>query len=184
MSIVQYLAKVPQAERPRTLVIMLDSQHFTPHRHMDDWYAMHPEIVEKIGGTMGVEHLGQREYVEQGDRFVQSGLPETTMIFVQDNNLLIQGAVEGVQAFDIPRAMVQSPPRGGQGNWSGMSDVAVKKNYPGYGMSTNMSAYWSTRAGIATFDRDLFIKQVGLAAHLTGVLMTLSVDELALPVNE
>jgi hypothetical protein len=65
-----------------------------------------------------------------------------------------------------------------------MSDVAVKKNYPGYGISTNMSAYWSTRAGIATFDRDLFIKQVGLAAHLTGVLMTLSVDELALPVDE
>jgi len=65
-----------------------------------------------------------------------------------------------------------------------MSDVAVKRNYPGYGISTNMSAYWSTRAGIDTFDKNLFVKQVGLAAHLTGVLMTLSVEELALPADD
>jgi hypothetical protein len=65
-----------------------------------------------------------------------------------------------------------------------MSDVAVKKNYPGYGISTNMSAYWSTRAGIKTFDKNLFIKQVGLAAHMTGVLMTLPVEDLSLPVSD
>jgi hypothetical protein len=184
LSIVQYFSQIPQSARPRTLVVMLDSQHFTPHRHKDDWYAIHPEIVERIVATIGVEHLGQREYVEEGARFVPSGLPETTIIFVQDNDVLIQGAIEGVQAFAVPRAMVQSPPRGGQGNWSGMSDVAVKKNYPGYGISTNMSAYWSTRAGIDTFDKDLFVKQVGLAAHLTGVLMTSTVEELSLPADD
>ena len=180
LSVVQYFANLAQADRPRTLVIMLDSQHFTPHRHMDDWYAMHPEIVEHIVATIGVEHLGQYEYVEQGDRFVQSGLPETTIVFAQDNDVLIEGAIAGVKAFALPRTMVQSPPRGGQGNWSGMSDVAVKKSYPGYGISTNMSAYWSTRAGIQTFDRDLFIQQVGLASHLTGVLMTVSIEDMAL----
>ncbi len=184
LSIVQYFANIAQEDRPRTLAVMLDSQHFTPHRHMDDWYAMHPEIVARIIATIGVEHLGQREYVERGTRFVQSGLPETTIVFAQDNDRLIEGAIEGVKAFAVPRAMVQSPPRGGQGNWSGMSDVAVKRNYPGYGISTNMSAYWSTRAGIDTFDKNLFVKQVGLAAHLTGVLMTLSVEELALPADD
>ncbi|MGI9308444.1 MAG: hypothetical protein ACR2P6_04210 [Gammaproteobacteria bacterium] len=184
LSIVQYFSNIPEAERPRTLAIMLDSQHFTPHRHMDDWYAMHPEIVERIVATIGVEHLGQREYVERDGHFVQSGLPETTFVFAQDNDRLIGAAIEGVKAFSVPRTMVQSPPRGGQGNWSGMSDVSVKKNYPGYGISTNMSAYWSTRAGIDTFDKNLFIKQVGLAAHLTGTLMTLTVDELAIPKKE
>jgi hypothetical protein len=184
MAIAQYFARISQSERPRTLAIMIDSQHFTPHRHMDDWYEMHPEIVERIVATIGVEHLGQRQYMEIDGAFVPSGLPETTFIFAQDNDLLIQGAIAGVQAFAVPRAMVQSPPRGGQGNWSGMSDVAVKKNYPGYGISTNMSAYWSTRAGIDTFDKDLFVKQVGLAAHLTGVLMTLSTDQLALPADD
>jgi hypothetical protein len=183
LSIVQYFANIAQADRPRTLVVMIDSQHFTPHRHMDDWYAMHPEIVEGIVATIGVEHLGQHEYVERGDKFVQSGQPETTLVFAQDNDMLIEGAIAGVKAFAVPRTMVQSPPRGGQGNWSGMSDVAVKRNYPGYGISTNMSAYWSTRAGIQTFDRELFIKQVGLASHLTGVLMTISVDDMALPVS-
>lgn len=181
LSLVQYFSKVPQAERPRTLVVMIDSQHFTPHRHMDDWYEMHPEIVERIVATIGVEHLGQREYVEEGERFVQSGLPEATIVFAQDNDNLIDGAIEGVKAFAVPRTMVQSPPRRGQGNWSGMSDVSVKKNYPGYGISTNMSAYWSTRSGIQTFDSELFVKQIGLAAHLTGVLMSTSVEDMALP---
>jgi hypothetical protein len=182
MAIVQYFGKVPKAERQKTLAIMIDSQHFTPHRHRDDWYTMHPEIVERIVATIGVEHLGQYEYVEQGDRFVQSGLPETTIVFAQDNDRLIEAAISGVQAFGVPRTMVQSPPRGGQGNWSGMSDVAVKRNYPGYGISTNMSAYWSTRAGIHTFSSELFIKQIGLATHLTAVLMQLSPEEMALPV--
>jgi hypothetical protein len=181
LSIVQYFGQFEQADRPRTLAIMLDPQHFTPHRHRDDWYAMHPEIVEKIVATIGVEHLGQREYVETEAGFAPSGLPETTMIFAQDNDFLINGAIEAVQRFELPRTMVQSPPRGGQGNWSGMSDVAVKRNYPGYGVSTNMSAYWSTRAGIDTFDKDLFRQQVGVAAQLTGVLMTLSKADLAIP---
>jgi hypothetical protein len=45
-----------------------------------------------------------------------------------------------------------------------------------------MSAYWSTRAGIHTFSSELFIKQIGLATHLTAVLMQLSPEEMALPV--
>ncbi len=181
LSVIQYFANIAREDRPKTLVVMMDPQHFTPHRHRDDWYAMHPEIVERIVATIGIEHLGQREYAEQGDRFAPSGLPETTIIFAQDNDELVAGAIQAVKTFDLPRAMVQSPPRGDQGNWSGMSDVAVKKNYPGYGMSTNMSAYWSTRAGIDTFDRELFRQQVGVAAHLTGVLMSLSKAEMAIP---
>jgi hypothetical protein len=181
LSVVQYFANIAQRDRPKTLAIMLDPQHFTPHRHRDDWYEMHPEIVERIVATFGIEHLGQLEYTEKGDRFVQSGLPETTIIFAQDNDQLIAGAIDAVKAFALPRAMVQSPPRGGQGNWSGMSDVSVKKNYPGYGISTNMSAYWSTRAGIDTFDKELFRRQVGVAAQLTGVLMTLSKEEMSIP---
>jgi len=57
----------------------------------------------------------------------------------------------------------------------------VKRNYPGYGISTNMSAYWSTRAGIDTFDKDLFKQQASVATHLTGVLMTLSTEDMKIP---
>jgi hypothetical protein len=181
LSIIRYLAQFDQADRPRTIAIMLDPQHFTPHRHKDDWYAMHPDIVDKIVATIGVEHLGQREYIETDGSFRPSGLPETTLIFAQDNDNLINGAIQAVERFELPRTIVQSPPRGGQGNWSGMSDVSVKRNYPGYGISTNMSAYWSTRAGIDTFDKDLFRKQVAVAAQLTATLMTLSRTEMQIP---
>ena len=61
-----------------------------------------------------------------------------------------------------------------------MSDVSVKRNYPGYGMSTLMSAYWSTHARIKTFDAEQFRKQVGIAVHLTGVLMTADLEEIAI----
>ena len=125
--------------------------------------------------------MGQREYIEEGDEFVQSGLPETTLVFAQDNDFLIAEASKAVQAFELPRTMVQSPPRGGQGNWSGLSDIAVKKHYPGYGITSLMSAYWSTRARIQTFDADHFRKQAGVAAHLTGVLMEADREAIAIP---
>ena len=181
VSVIQYFAQVPQAQRRRTLLVLIDSQHFSPDRHMTDWYALHPEITERIVATFGIEHMGQREYVEEGDAFVQSGLPETTIVFAQDNDFLIEEAAKAVQSFDLPRTMVQSPPRGGQGNWNGLSDIAVKKNYPGYGITSLMSAYWSTRARIQTFDAAHFQKQAGVAAYLTGVLMNSDRAAIALP---
>ena len=181
LSVIRYFSNFAQEDRPRTLAVMIDSQHFMPHRHMNDWYAMHPEIVGKIVATIGMEHFGQLEFTEEGELFVATGLPEQTLIFAQDNDVLISEAIRAVEAAGVPRTMVQSPPRGGQGNWSGMSDVAVKKNYPGYGMSSNMSAYWSTQARLNTFDKDLFVKQAAVAAQLTGVLMTAELDQISLP---
>ncbi|MEC9375042.1 MAG: hypothetical protein VYA80_01570 [Pseudomonadota bacterium] len=184
LSIIQYLGQIKQENRPRTIAIMMDPQHFTPHRHRDNWYEMHPEIVEKVIASIGVEHLGQLEYIEKDGSFQPSGLPETTLIFAQDNDNLVNAAIEAVNQFNLPRTMVQSPPRGGQGNWSGMSDVSVKRNYPGYGISTNMSAYWSTKAGIKTFDKDLFRKQVGVATQLTAALMVLSQKDMEIPPDD
>ena len=60
MSVVRYMSNIPRSERRRTLAVMIDSQHFMPHRHMTDWYGIHPDIVEKIVATIGIEHLGQR----------------------------------------------------------------------------------------------------------------------------
>ncbi len=184
MSVVRYMSNIPRSERRRTLAVMIDSQHFMPHRHMTDWYGIHPDIVEKIVATIGIEHLGQREYVERGGDFVQSGLPEPTLVFVQDNDFLIDEAIEAVKRFDLRRTMVQSPPRGGQGNWSGMSDIAVKRNYPGYGMSTLMSAYWSTHARLDSFDARQFRKQLGVAAHLTAVLMQADLEDMAIEAKD
>ena len=179
MSVIRYFSHIPQADRPRTLVVMMDPQHFMPHRHMTDWFELHPEIMEKVVATIGIEHLGQREYVAQGDDFVLSGQSEPALIFAQDNDFLIEEAINAVKGAQLPRTMVQSPPRGNQGIWAGLSDIAIKKNYPGYGMSTNMSAYWSTHARIDSFDKNLFRKQIGVAVHLTGVLMTADVSDMA-----
>ena len=44
-----------------------------------------------------------------------------------------------------------------------------------------MSAYWSTHARLETFDAEHFRKQVGIATHLTGVLMQADLEDIAIP---
>ena len=181
LSIVGYFNNVPQARRDKTILVMLDPEHYKPERHSVDWYALHPEFAEKIVVSVGVEHLGQREFVENGDRFLPSGQAEPAFFFVQDNQTLIDMVVKATKDHALPRTRVQSPPRGGQGNWSGMSDIAVKRHIPGVGFSTNMSAYWSTQAKLNSFDADLCAKQIAAVTQVVAGLMVTPVAELVLP---
>ncbi len=181
LGVIQYFSHIPQEDRPRTLLVYLDPQHYKPEQHALDWFEMHPEPTSKIVASIGIEHLGQIEHVERGDDFVRSGLPEITHIFVQDNDFLIAAAVDAVKQNEVPRTMVQSPPRGGQGTWSGLSDVALKRHLPGYGISAHMSAYWSTEARIDKFDSDLCFRQIATAVRLTATLMQADLEEMALP---
>ena len=181
LGVIEYFSSIPQVERPRTLLVLLDPQHVMPGRHNTDWYALHPDAAGKIVASFGIEHLGRKEYIEQGNDFGPSGLPALTIIFVHDNDVLIDGAVKAVKDQKLPRTFVRSPPRGGQGNWSGLSDVALERQIPGYGISSTMTAYYSTRARIKSFDKDLCFKQIAAVAQLTGVLMSADLQEIAVP---
>ena len=105
-------------ERQRSLLVVLDPQHYMPGRHLVDWYALHPEIAAHIVASIGVEQFGQREYAETGDDFVLTGRPETTLIFAQDNPLLVSQAIAAITAENLPRTEVRVPARG-QGQWAG-----------------------------------------------------------------
>lgn len=178
LGIVGYFAQVPQAERRRTLLIVLDPQHYMPGRHQVDWYARHPDIAGRIVASVGVEQLGQREYVEDGDDFVLTDRPEPTIIFSQDNPTLIRTAIDAVKAERLPRTQVRVPARG-QGQWIGLGDVAVKRGIPGFGTSTDMSAYWATTPGIESFDRELCGRQIAVLVRLTRELMQAELAEIA-----
>jgi hypothetical protein len=180
IAIVDHFAKLPQAKRARTLLIVLDPQHYMPGRHLVDWYERYPELAARIVASIGVEQLGQREYVERGEDFVPSGRPEMTLIFAQDNPRLIEMAIAAVQAEQLPRTRVRVPSRG-QGQWAGLGDVAVKRRIPGFAISTDMTAYWSTVPGIESFDAELCRRQIGVLARLADGLMTASLPEIAVP---
>jgi hypothetical protein len=178
LSVVDYFAKLPQVARRRSLLVVLDPQHYMPGRHLVDWYAAHPDIASRIVASIGVEQFGQREYAEKGEDFVQTGRPETTLIFAQDNQRLVDIAIAAVEAEKLPRTEVRVPSRG-QGQWAGLGDVALKRHIPGFATSTDMSAYWSTAPGIESFDAELCSRQVAVLVRLTGALMDANLADIA-----
>ena len=182
LAIVDYFAQVPREARRRSLLILFDPQHYMPGRHLVHWYEDHPDIVSRIVASVGVEQLGQKEYSEDGDDFGLNGLPEPTLIFVQDNPRLIEFAIQAVKDGGLPRTEVRVPSRGGQGMWAGLGDVAVKHNIPGFAISSGMSGYWTTTPGIESFDAELCRRQIGVLVSLTQTLMDADLEDIAVPV--
>jgi len=182
LGIIDYFSKIPRADRDRTLLIMFDPQHYMPGRHLVHWYEDHPDIMSKVVASIGVEQLGQREYAEQGNEFGLNGLPEPTLIFAQDNDRLVEIAIQAVKGNDIPRTEVRVPSRSKQGMWAGLGDVAIKYNIPGFAISSGMSGYWTTTPGLESFDKELCFRQIGALAQLTDALMKADLAEIAVPV--
>jgi len=182
LAIIDYFAQMPQSERRRSLFVLFDPQHYMPGRHQVHWYEDHPDIVDGIVASVGVEQLGQREYTEQGDDFGLSGREEPTLIFVQENDRLVEYAIEAVKEQQLPRTEVRVPSRGGQGMWAGLGDVAIKHNTPGYAFSSGMSGYWTTAPGIESYDNDLARRQIAVLVTLTQVLVDADLEAVAVPV--
>jgi len=182
VGIVDYFAQLPQKERNRTLLVLFDPQHYMPGRHLVHWYEDHPEIVSKIVASVGVEQLGQREYSEEGESYGLNGLPEPTLIFAQDNDRLVEIAIDAVKKHEVPRVEVRVPSRERQGMWQGLGDFAIKHNVPGFAISSAMSGYWTTTPGIESFDEALCYQQIGVLVALTQALMDVDLDDVAVPV--
>jgi hypothetical protein len=111
---------------------------------------------------------------------VQTGRPEPTIVFAQDNPRLVEMAVAAVTAEGLPRTEVRVPARG-QGQWAGLGDVALKRAIPGFGTSTGMSAYWATSPGIESFDVGLARRQVAVLVRLTAGLVEADLADIAVP---
>ena len=178
IKIIEQLNKIPVSERNKTILIMLDPQHFMPGRHSINWFNLHANLSSRIVSVIGVEHLGQMEYKDIGNQFRLSGITDKTYIYSQDNQKLIAQAIHSVQKYKIGRTYVLCPDRGNQGPWTGMGNIAQKMKIPGYGISTSMSGYWSTKPGIESFSSELFMKQVDIMSDLTLYLMNANDEEI------
>jgi hypothetical protein len=183
LAVMQYFSHIPQTERQRTLLFVLDPQHYMPGRHAVDWFQGHPETAGKIVTSMGIEHIGQMEYREKGDALYPTGRPEVTRLFVQDNDHLIRTAIKAVQEYQLPRTYIHCPPRSG-GRWEAMGSIALERDIPGYGFSTDMSAHWSVEARIDKFDKELAWKQIAVATQLTDELMKADLKKIAITVGD
>lgn len=178
--IVAYLSHIPQAERPRTLMLHLDNRHYMPGMERafakQDWFAKNPDAKRSIVGLVATEHLGQIEFREVGDVYEPTGKVEPSFLWTRNNQLLIDMAIKAVKDHKWPRVMVQCVERPGihgetQGVWYGIGKIALSWNIPAFATMGTQGAYWATTARIRTFNKDLFYAQIAAMAQLTGELM-------------
>lgn len=188
LGVIQYMSKIPQAQRPRTLMVFLDCRHFMPGMERafaaQDWFARNPGARDSIVAMIGIEHLGQIEYVEDGDTLRESGRVYASHIWTTNNDNMINLAVRAVNDNSLPSAFVRNVARPGvhgrsQGQWFGMAKSAPASGLPGFAVMGFMGAYWATSSGIDRFDAGLFRRQVATFAQLTGELMLADLSELS-----
>jgi hypothetical protein len=187
LSIVAYFSHIPQAERPRTLMIFMDNRHYMPGMEAafekQDWFTRYPETKKSIVALVATEHLGQIEYKEEGDVFAPTGMVEPSFLWARNNPLLINMAIRAAKDHQWPRCMVQCVEKpgihgGSQGVWYGMGKIALDWNIPGFGMMGTQGAYWATTGRINKFHKDLFCKEVAAMAQLTGELMLADLGQI------
>jgi len=181
LGIVAYFSRIPQHDRPRTLMIYLDNRHYMPGMEQAfedrDWFTLHSDARRGIVGLVAVEHLGQREFREEGEALAPTGRVEPSLLWTRGDQALIDQAIRAVRDHRWPRAVVHSVERagrhgGGQGVWYGMGRRALEWDLPAYSTMGTQGAYWSTAARIDKFDAELFRTQVAAMTQLTTVLMT------------
>ncbi|MBI1199286.1 MAG: hypothetical protein GC203_15605 [Phenylobacterium sp.] len=190
LGVVKYLSHVPQAERPRTLLIELDCRHFMPGAERawaaQDYFEKRPHARDKVVAMIAMEHLGQIDYVADGEDIRPSGRSLPTWIYATGNPAVIDEAVKAARDNQVRSAIVRSPGRPGvhgrsQGPWYGMGSGAQRLGIPGYGVQGDLGAYWAHSAGIERFDARSFRRQVAAFAQLTGFLMTSDLSRLQAP---
>jgi len=181
LGIVKYMSQIPQSQRPRTLMVFLDCRHFMPGQEKafaeQDWFARNPDARDSIVAMVGVEHLGQIEFVEEGDTLAETGRVYPSQIWTTNNSKLVDLAIKAVDNNDLPSAYVRNVARpgvngGAQGRWFGMAKHAPELGLPAFAIMGFMGAYWATSSDIERFDAKLFRRQVATIAQLTGELMT------------
>jgi len=171
LGIVAYFSHIPQAERPRTLMLYLDNRHYMPG--MEKAFAKHDYFTKNPVAT---EHLGQIEFRETDSKYEPTGKLEPSFLWSRNNQMLIDKAIKAVQDNNWSRVIVQCVERPGkhggtQGIWYGLGKIALEWDLPAYGTMGTQGAYWATTARINTFNKEHFVSEVAAMSQLTGELM-------------
>src|SRR4030095_4712631 len=86
LAIVKYFSHIPQAQRPRSLMLFYDCRHFMPGAERafanEDYAVSHPDVYSKVIASMRIEHLGQTKVEEgNGKPFHRTAVPDLTTVY-------------------------------------------------------------------------------------------------------
>lgn len=187
LAVAQYSSRIPQQQRPRTLMFFIDNRHFMPGSEpafaAEHWFAKHPEATARVVAVIGMEHLGQIEFVEDGNRLRASGRVDPSNLWVTNNQHMIDLAIQAVEENQLKGATVRAAARPGklgrsQGPWYGLGRLADELGKPGFATMGTMGVYWATSSRLDRFDANLFCRQIATFVQLTGQLMLADMSPL------
>jgi hypothetical protein len=187
VGVVKYINRVPRKDRPRTLMIEMDCRHFMPGMERSwghqDYFTKNPSARDKIVAMVAMEHMGQIEYVADGEEIKPSGRSMETWIYASPDRGMLDMALKAVKDNNVRAAVIRSPGRPGvhgqsQGPWYGMSGGGQYLGLPTYGVQGDLGAYWAHSAKIDRFDARSFTRQVGAFSQLVGYLMTTTLPKV------
>jgi hypothetical protein len=197
LAIVKYFSNLPQEKRERTLTIFLDCRHYMPgmeraHQAVS-WLDRYPEARQKIVAMIHIEHLGELDYREVDGRVEAVDLPEQSLLWVRNNQRLIDEAIQAAKNHDVRRVQVMAPERPGinggiQQWWWGIGVLALSEhhmetgqpylNIPGYGTAGFLGYYWTSDSGIERWSCDHSLRQIKTMTQLTAFLMQAELAEI------
>jgi hypothetical protein len=190
LAAVKYFSKIPQAQRPRTILFFADNRHYMPGMERafekQDYFHKNPQAQSKVKAVLGLEHLGQKEYFENGEKYTATGKADDVRVWVTNNPRMIELAIQAVKDNNVPNTYVRNIDRPGvagkaQGSWLGLAGWGRRAGLPAFALMGDLDAYWTTTSRIDRFDADLFLKQVGAFVQMTGHLMTADLSALQAP---
>jgi hypothetical protein len=193
LAVLHYYAQIPQSERPKSIIVYLESRHFVPGTEPSYPYDITKEAPKLFGtvvGGLALEHFGGLQFAEKDGVYAATGNPALTYIWGWPNPLAVAAATQAIKDQELPRAINDVPARPGihgktQAGWlgGGFSRYLVDLGgWPGWHISgdwpsAGFQAYYpssKTRVSAA-----LFRKQAATAVELVNVLMTGDVIALA-----
>jgi len=193
LSVLHYYTRVPQAERPKSIIVYLESRHFVPGTEASYPFEIvkdRPELFRSVVGGLALEHFGGLQFAENGDTYAPTGKAATTYVWGWPNSLAVAAATKAIKDQAVPRAILDVPARPGvngkaQLGWlgGGFSRYLVDLGgWPGWHISgdwpsAGFQAYYP--GAKARVSADVFLKQAAAAVQLVNVLMTADVVALA-----
>ena len=193
LAVLRYYAKIPQAQRPKSIVVYLESRHFIPGTEASyptDAVKDRPELFKSVVGGLALEHFGGLQYAESGDTYAPTGKAATTYVWGWPNPLAIAEATNAIRDQSVPRAINDVPAKPGvngkaQQGWLGGGFSRYLVDLGGW-PRWHISGDWPS-AGFQAFypaaktrmSAELFAKQASAAVQLVNVLMVKDVIALA-----
>jgi hypothetical protein len=147
-----------------------------------DWFHRHPGARARVAAVVGMEHLGQIEFVERaspgGASLRPSGRVDPSLVWVSDDDRLLRLAQAAVRDNELAGATVRNVKRPGihgrsQGAWYGMAAPRRIGGKPAVAIMGTMGAYWSFASGLERLDAELFRRQAATFVQITDGLMRL-----------